>query len=137
VGDDQVLLGRLHEIKRLGVRLAIDDFGTGYSSLAYLQRLPFDILKVDKSFVDELARPGQKGSLVATILALARDLRLETVAEGIEQEVQVSALRALHCDYGQGYLFEHPIPADQLTARLAAQPQRVVAGRSARVAHKR
>jgi diguanylate cyclase (GGDEF)-like protein/PAS domain S-box-containing protein len=124
VGNDEVLLERLRALKRLGVRLAIDDFGTGYSSLAYLQRLPVDILKIDKSFVDELGIPGHKTSLVATIAALARDLHLETVAEGIEREGQATALRALDCEHGQGFLFGRPGTADQMRERLAEQAVR-------------
>jgi diguanylate cyclase (GGDEF)-like protein/PAS domain S-box-containing protein len=118
VGDDHALLERLHELRGLGIRLAIDDFGTGYSSLAYLQRLPFDILKIDKSFVDGLMGQGQQGSLVATIVALARDLQLDTVAEGIEAAQQAESLVELGCHHGQGYLFARPTTAAELTSRF-------------------
>jgi diguanylate cyclase (GGDEF)-like protein/PAS domain S-box-containing protein len=119
LGDEQAILDRLNELKALGVRLAIDDFGTGYSSLAYLQRLPVDILKVDKSFVDDLTDEGSETSLVATILALAQNLQLEAVAEGIELDAQAEALRELNCEYGQGFLFERPLPPTRLHERLA------------------
>jgi EAL domain-containing protein (putative c-di-GMP-specific phosphodiesterase class I) len=96
----------------MNIRLEIDDFGTGYSSLSYLQRLPFDILKIDRSFVRELS--AGKGSLdiVKAILQLAHSFRLEVIAEGVETEEQLSVLRALGCNYIQGYLFSKPVAAD-------------------------
>jgi diguanylate cyclase (GGDEF)-like protein/PAS domain S-box-containing protein len=100
--------GLLADLKALGVALAIDDFGTGYSSLAYLERLPVDILKIDKAFVDGVAEGGRHAKLINTILALCRDLGLQAVAEGIETEAQLRALQRLGCAYGQGYLFARP-----------------------------
>jgi len=104
-------LATLHALRAMGIRLAIDDFGTGYSSLSYLHRLPVDILKIDKSFVDRMATGGDT-SLVDTILGLAGHLQLTTVAEGIEHEHQRAALAAQGCSTGQGYHFSPPVPAD-------------------------
>ena len=113
-------------MKALGVRLAIDDFGTGYSSLAYLQRLPVDILKLDKNFVDELERGKLTASAIANaIVDLGHNLKLQVIAEGFETDRQARLLRNGHCDYGQGYLFDRPLPAEQLALRLAV-PQPLV-----------
>jgi diguanylate cyclase (GGDEF)-like protein/PAS domain S-box-containing protein len=111
-------LARLRELKALGVRLAIDDFGTGYSSLSYLQQFPVDILKIDRSFTNGLMRGPNEDALARTIIALGELLTLRTIAEGVEQESQHERLRALGCDFGQGYLFSRPIPARAMTALL-------------------
>jgi diguanylate cyclase (GGDEF)-like protein/PAS domain S-box-containing protein len=103
----------LRSLKGIGVALAIDDFGTGYSSLGYLQRFPLDILKVDKSFIDELD-DGEGTEIVAAVVNLAHTLGLDVVAEGVETEQQLSILRQLGCDYAQGYLFSRPVPAPDL-----------------------
>jgi EAL domain-containing protein (putative c-di-GMP-specific phosphodiesterase class I) len=101
---------KLSELKALGVRLAIDDFGTGSSSLGYLRHFPIDVLKIDKSFVDELVETGtQAPALVRAIIEMARTLGLDTVAEGIEQDGQRSELRTAGCSSGQGYLFARPL----------------------------
>ena len=99
----------LTELRRLGVRLALDDFGTGYSSLSYLQRLPVDILKIDRSFVAGVAKSTEDSALARGILTLGQTLGLETVAEGIETAEQLAALRELGCQLGQGYLFARPL----------------------------
>jgi EAL domain-containing protein (putative c-di-GMP-specific phosphodiesterase class I) len=124
VALDQDLVEVLHRLKELGVRLAIDDFGTGYSSLSYLRDLPFDILKVDKSFVDRLAdADGEGRALVSSIVSMAADLKLKTVAEGIESSNQLELLRAMSCDVGQGYLFARPLEEDAaLDALRSAVP---------------
>ena len=109
----ETTLGRLHDLKALGVRLAIDDFGTGYSSLSYLQQFPVDILKIDRAFTDGLMRGTHDDALARTIIALGDLLTLRTIAEGVEHARQHSRLRDLGCDYGQGYLFSRPLaPAD-------------------------
>ena len=99
----------LTKLKAIGFGLALDDFGTGYSSLSYLTKLPIDILKIDKSFVMDLGESRRAGSVVETILALARSLGLESTAEGIEQEEHVHFLQNLKCEYGQGYHFSRPL----------------------------
>ena len=111
--QSETILERLHALKSLGVRLAIDDFGTGYSSLGYLQRFPIDILKIDKSFVDDVGRGDGNSALARAVIALGDTLRLETIAEGIELKQQLSGLQDLGCELGQGFFFDRPIePAD-------------------------
>jgi diguanylate cyclase (GGDEF)-like protein/PAS domain S-box-containing protein len=107
-------LERLHHLKSLGVRLAIDDFGTGYSSLSYLHRFPIDILKIDRSFVSRLTSSDNGPELARAVITLGETLGLDTVAEGIEYEAQVSALLALGCVAGQGYLFARAESLEQL-----------------------
>ena len=118
------VLVRLHALKALGVQLAIDDFGTGYSSLSYLQRFPIDVLKVDKTFVEGIARGGGDGALARTILALGDMMNVRTLAEGIETQEQCDALAALGCKYGQGYLFSHPMPGAEVAQWAAGQASR-------------
>jgi EAL domain-containing protein (putative c-di-GMP-specific phosphodiesterase class I) len=118
--DDVDYFGRtLAGLKALGVRLAIDDFGTGYSALARLRELPFDRLKVDKTFVDELSMTQDGSTLVDSILDMARVLGLQVVAEGVETADQAEFLRTRHCDFAQGYLFSHPIDASTFGTLLA------------------
>ncbi|HEV2643194.1 MAG TPA: EAL domain-containing protein [Candidatus Elarobacter sp.] len=114
MGHTSDTLSRLHALKALGVQLAIDDFGTGYSSLSYLQRFPFDVLKIDKSFVEGLTSGGSDAALTRTILALGDMLHLRTLAEGVETAEQCAELRALGCRFGQGYFFAHPLWANEL-----------------------
>ncbi len=109
----------LQALRDLGVRLAIDDFGTGYSSLAYLKRLPIDILKIDRAFVAGLGVEPEDAALVSTIVELARSLRLEVVAEGIERAEQLDELRHLGCDLGQGFHFAAGLEPERLAAILA------------------
>jgi len=118
-------IDNLYRLKRLGVRLAIDDFGTGYSSLSYLKRMPVDILKVDRSFVIDLAKKRTADSsddtdaaIVRGIIALAHNLDLQVVAEGVETEGQHDLLAAMGCDLIQGYLISKPLPAAQLESRF-------------------
>jgi diguanylate cyclase (GGDEF)-like protein len=116
---------KLAALRALGVRIAIDDFGTGHSSLSYLRQFRVDILKVDKSFVDLLANPASEGTaLVTTILQLAHDLGLTTIAEGIEHVVQRQALTELGCDQAQGDLLSPPLTAD--SARRLTEAARLL-----------
>jgi diguanylate cyclase (GGDEF)-like protein/PAS domain S-box-containing protein len=110
----------MQRLKQLGVRLALDDFGTGYSSLSYLRRLPIDILKIDKSFVDSLSTVQGPG-MVRSILRLGDTFRVATLAEGIETEEQLTHLRALGCTYGQGYLFARPLRRSEVRTKLEEQ----------------
>ena len=112
MGDAESSIARLLELKDLGVRLAIDDFGTGYSSLSYLHRFPVDVLKIDRSFVDGLGQESEDTVIVRAVVGLARALRLEVVAEGVETAEQAEALRALGCELAQGYLFSRPLPPE-------------------------
>ena len=106
-------------LKALGIRLHVDDFGTGYSSLAYLQTFPADTIKVDRSFVDKLTESGESAKLVKTIIALAHSLRMTVVAEGVETEAQLEQLKALACEYSQGYYFSKPLTHEDATVFLA------------------
>jgi diguanylate cyclase (GGDEF)-like protein len=121
--DTDDALHTLQALKALGVRLALDDFGTGYSSLSYLHRFPFDILKIDRSFVEGLDRESVSGCLAGTIVRMGQSLGLSIVAEGIEHAEQADALRLLDCDYGQGYYFARPLPPEAMTALLRAPVQ--------------
>jgi diguanylate cyclase (GGDEF)-like protein/PAS domain S-box-containing protein len=109
--DTELAVERLNELKQLGVRLAMDDFGTGYSSLSYLSRLPVDILKMDRSFLQEGATP-QTSDLATAVVGLGQTLSLEVVAEGVEFPEQWARLRELGCDLGQGFYFARPMDAD-------------------------
>ncbi|MCW2521932.1 MAG: putative diguanylate cyclase/phosphodiesterase with sensor, partial [Frankiales bacterium] len=129
--DLDLMAARLVTLRGLGVRIAIDDFGTGYSSLAYLSQLPLDILKVDKSFIDRVARDEQDASVARAILAMSASMNLTTVAEGVEDLDQADWLSGTECTYGQGYLWSKPVGLDEARAllqRFAAQPSG--AGRS-------
>lgn len=110
---------KLREIRKTGVKLSIDDFGTGYSSLSYLQRFPVDTLKIDRSFVSSMEDAAENDEIVCTIMALASSLKLDVVAEGIENVRQLERLRRLGCEYGQGYLFSRPLPVSGIDELLA------------------
>ena len=108
----------LESLRDMGVTIAIDDFGTGYSSLAYLQHLPLDVLKIDKRFVDNLDEP-QGEQLVYAIIQMGRALKMNTVAEGVETQRQMEALKGMGCDQFQGYFFSKPLPEDKFLRWLA------------------
>ena len=112
--DPERTLQVLQQLHELGVQLSIDDFGTGYSSLTYLRRFPVHSVKIDRSFVLDL--PGDEGSmtLVRAIIALAHELKLNVIAEGVETEEQLAYLKTHQCDVLQGYLFSRPVPAGVL-----------------------
>ncbi|MFN8526452.1 MAG: EAL domain-containing protein [Chloroflexota bacterium] len=116
--DVEATIGRLSELRELGVDLAVDDFGTGYSSLAYLRRFPVRILKIDRSFVGRLGSDPQDRAIIRSIISLANDLRLAVVGEGIETEEQLGELRDLGCRFGQGYLFNPPLPTHAVETLL-------------------
>jgi len=115
----------LGSLRRLGVSLLMDDFGTGYSSLHYLHTFPFDVLKIDRSFVRRMTKGDQAMQIVRTIVELARVLGMDVVAEGIETREQDELLRKLGCRYGQGFLFSRPAPAETIS-RLLRLPGRVL-----------
>jgi len=110
----------LSSLRDLGVSLHMDDFGTGYSSLSHLHRFPFDVLKIDRSFVQRIRRGEQSLQIVQTIIELARVLGMDVVAEGIETEDQLLLLKEMGCRFGQGYLFATPLPADKIEELLAS-----------------
>jgi diguanylate cyclase (GGDEF)-like protein/PAS domain S-box-containing protein len=121
VQDVEATVSTLGALKALGVRLAIDDFGTGYSSLSYLRQFPIDILKIDRSFITSLDGSKDSMALVRSILNLSSTLRLDTVAEGIEESEQREVLRGLGAQQGQGYLFARPMGPDDLGDLLAGR----------------
>jgi diguanylate cyclase (GGDEF)-like protein/PAS domain S-box-containing protein len=118
--DIEGAIQTLHALRGLGVRLAIDDFGTGYSSLSYLKRLPVDVIKIDKTFVDQVDTDADDVALVDAVAGLGQALKMQTVAEGIETDAQWAMLRRIGIDHGQGYLFGRPVPAACIAELLAA-----------------
>jgi diguanylate cyclase (GGDEF)-like protein/PAS domain S-box-containing protein len=120
ISDDATALEAVRRLRALGVGLAVDDFGTGYSSLTHLQQYPVDLLKIDRSFVAELASADDEPDLVRGLVDLAKVLGLQTVAEGVETEEQLERLRELGCDMVQGYLFARPLPAPAAELLLRA-----------------
>jgi EAL domain-containing protein (putative c-di-GMP-specific phosphodiesterase class I) len=110
-------------LKALGVQLSIDDFGTGYSSLGYLHRFPVDTLKIDRSFIGRIGEADENIEIVRTIVSLAENMGMEVVAEGIETLAQLSQLRKLNCEYGQGYLFSRPVEAASIDSWISKKPQ--------------
>ncbi len=118
VEESHAMLGRLKELKSLGVRLSIDDFGTGYSSLSYLRQFPMDGVKIAKPFVDHVAEGADDSALARAIITIGETLELEVIAEGIEREQQMQELRRLGCKFGQGYYTSCPLPAGELRELL-------------------
>ncbi len=118
VSDPDRIAGAMHALKALGTTLAMDDFGTGYSNLAYLQQLPIDVLKIDRSFVTGMLADRDKVAIVRAILSLAQALGMKTTAEGVETNELAQTLTALGCTYGQGYVFARPLQADAAFAML-------------------
>lgn len=114
------------EIKGMGCKLALDDFGIGYSSLHLLQSLPFDTLKVDRSFVSSMVEQRDSRKIVAAVVGLSQSLALTTVGEGIETQEQAEMMLWLGCDFGQGYFYGRPMPAEDLAASLSADRQVIV-----------
>jgi len=108
----------LSNLKNLGVQLAVDDFGTGFSSLSYLQQFPIDVLKIDRSFVNEIKSISDDGFIVSAVIGMGNSLKLRVVAEGIENEIQLAFLQVRDCEEGQGYLFSPPVPAMELWEML-------------------
>lgn len=121
--DGEQTLATLRRIKEAGFRLSVDDFGTGYSSLAYLKRFPVDKLKIDRAFVKDMTRDSNDNAIVRTVIGLAQTLSLAVTAEGVETAAQRDALRAMGCDYAQGYLYARPQPAGEVEARFFGLPR--------------
>jgi EAL domain-containing protein (putative c-di-GMP-specific phosphodiesterase class I) len=113
-----VTFDALNAVKKLGIVLAVDDFGTGYSSLSYLRRLPVDVIKVDRSFVEDLGRNPDNTAIVTAIVNMAHSLNLRVVAEGVETADQLAYLRKLQCDTVQGFYIGRPVPAERFEEAL-------------------
>ncbi|POF39461.1 diguanylate cyclase [Pseudomonas laurylsulfativorans] len=118
---------QLDQLKRLGLTLAMDDFGTGYSSLSYLKKFPIDIIKIDRSFIHEIPDNQDDMEITSAVIAMAHNLKLKVVAEGVETAEQLSFLRRHRCDVGQGYLFDRPIPGNELIEKLKRYPRGPIA----------
>ncbi|MDS4025713.1 MAG: EAL domain-containing protein [Candidatus Contendobacter sp.] len=111
-------IATMHALKGIGIKLSIDDFGTGYSSLSYLKQFPIDQLKIDKSFLHEIATSEEDAAITLAIIAMAHSMRLTVIAEGVEDETQLAFLRANQCDEIQGYYLSRPVPAHEIPALL-------------------
>jgi len=122
IEDMDMSARRLGELKQSGIRIAVDDFGTGYSALAYLQRFPLDILKLDRSFINQQVDGAGNANFIKAFIDLAHALNLSVVAEGIEAAATLGTLRAALCDEGQGYLFSRPLPLTEFQLYLARLP---------------
>ncbi|UNU26342.1 EAL domain-containing protein [Microcoleus vaginatus HSN003] len=121
--DGEAAAAMLSQLRDLGIGLCIDDFGTGYSSLSYLHKFPINILKVDRSFVTRIGEMGENLEIVRAIVMLARSLGMEVVAEGVETAAQLAQMRAIGCEYGQGYFFSKPLDSEAATALLRRSPK--------------
>jgi EAL domain-containing protein (putative c-di-GMP-specific phosphodiesterase class I) len=119
--DAPEVVANLARLEGMGVKVAIDDFGTGYSSLAYLKRLPIHVVKIDRTFMRDTPTSDDAATIVKTIVAMARSLRKEVIAEGIESSEQVAFLLAIGCHRGQGFAISRALPADEFGAYLRTQ----------------
>ncbi|KPB62629.1 Sensory box/GGDEF family protein [Pseudomonas amygdali pv. myricae] len=115
---------QLDSLKKLGLSLAMDDFGTGYSSFSYLKKFPIDVIKIDRSFIRDIPDGEDDMEITSAVIAMAHNLKLKVVAEGIETAAQLTFLRRHRCDVGQGYLFDKPIPGEELIEKLKRYPRR-------------
>jgi EAL domain-containing protein (putative c-di-GMP-specific phosphodiesterase class I) len=114
MADVEVALDTMHALKSMGIGLSIDDFGTGYSSLSYLKRFPVDVLKIDRSFVHDLAAGEEDAAMVDAIISLARGLHMRVIAEGVETPAQLAYLREQGCDEVQGFLYSRALPVPEV-----------------------
>jgi EAL domain-containing protein (putative c-di-GMP-specific phosphodiesterase class I) len=121
--DVELVIGKLKELKALGILLAIDDFGTGYSSLSYLRRFPIDRIKIDQSFTREVGASPDAAAIARAVIQLGHALGLLVIAEGVETEEQLRFLRENGCDEIQGYIYARPLDPDKLRSLLGAPPQ--------------
>jgi hypothetical protein len=137
LSNDEHVHEMIHSLKAIGVKLALDDFGTGYSSLSYLQRVPFDKIKIDRSFVTGASDPqGRNAALIRAMVGLASDLKMQTTAEGVETQEELALVRSLGCSLVQGYIFGKPMPADDardLAAKGSAALPEQLPAREARM----
>ena len=130
LNDSEANMALLHKMRSLGIKIALDDFGTGYSSLNYLRTFPFDKIKIDRSFVNDLENREDSRAIVSAVINLARDLGIATLAEGVEQAGQLAQLREEGCSLAQGWLFGRAVPAEELSG-LKSVPRRPASRRAA------
>jgi EAL domain-containing protein (putative c-di-GMP-specific phosphodiesterase class I) len=123
--DEELFTERVAQLKAIGARIAIDDFGTRYTGFNVLKRLPLDTMKIDRCFIQGIDRSEDMRSLCQTIIAMARQLKLRTVAEGVEEPGELEALREIGCDEAQGYLLQRPVPMAEFIAFMRAWPERM------------
>ena len=116
----------LRRLRQLGVSIALDDFGTGYSALSYLRKFPLDKIKIDRSFVTDIATRSDQVAIIQAVLSIARALGMTVTAEGVETVVQKDFLKALGCDNAQGFLFGKPVPFEQIAEIIATHTARKV-----------
>jgi diguanylate cyclase (GGDEF)-like protein/PAS domain S-box-containing protein len=126
IRDYEATLAVLHQLRALGVRIAMDDFGTGYSSLGYLHRFPFDKIKIDRSFIKDVAEKDGSFSIVQAVVSIAKSRNITTTAEGVETELQLDTLRGLGCTEMQGYIFSPALPADEIFQQFLSCRQKAV-----------
>jgi EAL domain-containing protein (putative c-di-GMP-specific phosphodiesterase class I) len=127
IRDDEAALTVLQQLRAIGVRIALDDFGTGYSSLSYLRRFPFDKIKIDRCFVNDIAEDKGSSAIVQAVINIANAQNMTTTAEGIETEPQREMLRDLGCTEMQGFLFSRPLPVEQIRTLLLGETNKNVA----------
>ena len=120
MSNADAIAAALAELRGLGLRISVDDFGTGYSSLSYLKRFPLDAVKVDRSFIEDIAADPDDASITRAVITMAHNLKLKVIAEGVESEGQLALLAASYCDEIQGFLFSKPVPATEMEAMLVA-----------------
>ena len=118
--DIDVTIARMKELREAGIQLAMDDFGTGYSSLSYIQRLPFTMLKLDRSFVTDMDSDPVVQEIIRSVARIAKTKQIKTIAEGVETPEQARMLREAGCDYVQGYLYGHPMTAKETEKYIRA-----------------
>jgi EAL domain-containing protein (putative c-di-GMP-specific phosphodiesterase class I) len=116
--DNEANLTTLHQLRDLGVQIVMDDFGTGYSSLSYLRSFPFDKIKIDRSFINDVSDMGDANAIVQATTSIASTMKMTTTAEGVETQEQLAAVRALGCTEMQGFLFSRPLRGDDLSRLL-------------------
>ena len=121
----------LQDLKAMGLKLAIDDFGTGYSSLSYLKHFPISKLKIDRSFIRNVAVDPDDAAITTAIISMAKSLHLKVIAEGVEDEAQMTFLRAHQCDEIQGYYFSKPLAVDKVPDKLRSPVGRALAANNA------
>jgi EAL domain-containing protein (putative c-di-GMP-specific phosphodiesterase class I) len=122
--DEELFATRVRQLKAMGVRVAIDDFGTRYTGFNVLKRVALDTMKIDRCFIHGIDHSRDMRSLCQTIVAMGRQLKLRTVAEGVEEPGELEVLRQIGCDAAQGFLFQKPMPAEEMAGFLRIWPQR-------------